>query len=67
MSLPPPPYREHSHKKHKMAAIEERIADGQRVYRVKIRLKGYPSESATFKRKSDAKRSQVALLSLEEF
>jgi len=37
--------------------IEERKAkDGSTSYRVKIRIKGYPSTSATFARKTDAKR-----------
>ncbi|MCP5067042.1 MAG: tyrosine-type recombinase/integrase, partial [bacterium] len=40
-----------------MATIEERRGgSGELNYRVKIRLKGYPSESATFRRKTDAKR-----------
>jgi integrase len=40
-----------------MASIEKRVAeDGKCVsYRVKIRLRGFPPESATFERKSDAK------------
>ena len=38
-----------------MATIEKRTADGKTTYRVKIRLRGYPSESATFERMSDAK------------
>lgn len=40
-----------------MPTIEERKApDGKASYRVKIRLKGAPPESATFTRKTDAKR-----------
>jgi len=40
-----------------MAAIEERTdKDGSVSYRVKVRLKGYPTQSATFARKTDAKR-----------
>ena len=40
-----------------MANIEERIKkDGSKVYRVKIRLKGHPTQSATFQRKTDAKK-----------
>lgn len=40
-----------------MATIEERIiADGTISYRAKIRLRGSPVITATFKRKSDAKR-----------
>jgi integrase len=39
--------------------MEERInKDGSKVYRVKIRLKGHPTQSATFQRKTDAKRWQ---------
>jgi integrase len=37
--------------------IEERIGkDGTVTYRVKVRLKGHPSQSASFARKTDAKR-----------
>jgi len=40
-----------------MANIEERRKkDGSVIYRVKIRLKGHPAQSATFSRKTDAKR-----------
>ena len=39
-----------------MATIEtRRNADGAIGYRAKVRLKGFPSESATFERKTDAK------------
>jgi len=39
-----------------MASIEERTTqDGKKHYRVLVRLKGYPPESATFKRLTDAK------------
>lgn len=39
-----------------MAAIEtRRNADGTIGYRAKVRLKGFPSQSATFERKTDAK------------
>ncbi len=39
-----------------MANIERRISkDGKTSYRVKIRLKGFPSQSATFERLTDAK------------
>ncbi|MBY0272835.1 MAG: site-specific integrase [Alphaproteobacteria bacterium] len=39
-----------------MATIEtRRSADGTIGYRAKVRLKGFPSESATFERKTDAK------------
>ena len=38
-----------------MAVIEERIdGNGKTSYRVKVRLKGYPPQSETFKRKTDA-------------
>ena len=40
-----------------MAVIQERkSADGKVKYRVLIRMKGYPPQSATFERKSDAKK-----------
>jgi integrase len=40
-----------------MAAIQERQGrDGKPVYRVQIRMKGHPAQSATFTRKTDAKR-----------
>jgi integrase len=40
-----------------MAAIQERKGrDGKPVYRVQIRMKGHPAQSATFSRKTDAKR-----------
>lgn len=40
-----------------MANIEKRTAqDGSVSYRVKIRLKGYPPQSATFERRTDAKK-----------
>ena len=40
-----------------MASIEKRITDaGETSYRVKIRLKGYPTQTATFKRLTDAKK-----------
>ena len=39
-----------------MAVIEERKAqDGSKTYRVKVRKKGYPDQTATFTRKTDAK------------
>lgn len=38
-----------------MASIEKRTTqDGNTTYRVKIRLKGYPTQTATFNRKTDA-------------
>jgi integrase len=40
-----------------MAHIEERLdSTGQKKYRVKIKIKGSPGQSATFRRKTDAKR-----------
>lgn len=40
-----------------MANIEERENDdGTTSYRVKVRLKGYPAQTATFERKTDAKK-----------
>jgi len=40
-----------------MAAIEKRIArDGSVTYRVRVRLKGFPPQSATFERRTDAKK-----------
>ena len=40
-----------------MATIQERqTADGKTHYRVMIRLKGYPAQTETFERKTDAKR-----------
>lgn len=40
-----------------MANIEKRISnDGKTSYRVKIRLKGFPSQSGTFERLTDAKK-----------
>lgn len=40
-----------------MANIEERInKDGSKVFRVKVRRKGHPAQSATFKRKTDARK-----------
>ncbi len=40
-----------------MANIEKRItSDGKVSYRVKVRLKGYPVQTATFERSTDAKK-----------
>lgn len=40
-----------------MATIQERIdKDGKTKYRALVRMKGYPPQSATFARKTDAKR-----------
>ncbi len=39
-----------------MATIEARkTSDGKTTYRIKIRIRGFPSQSATFERKTDAK------------
>lgn len=39
-----------------MATIEKRVSgDGKTTYRAKVRLKGFPSESATFDRLTDAR------------
>ncbi|PPC90451.1 MAG: integrase [Methylobacter sp.] len=44
-----------------MATIETRTAEtGDKSYRVKIRLKGYPTQSATFDRLTDAKKWAAA-------
>ncbi|MGM0578959.1 MAG: tyrosine-type recombinase/integrase [Myxococcota bacterium] len=40
-----------------MATIQERTSsDGSKSYRVLVRLKGHPTQQATFQRKTDAKR-----------
>ncbi|MCF7986369.1 MAG: site-specific integrase [Methylovulum sp.] len=40
-----------------MATITERTAqDGTKTYKAEVRLKGYPAQRATFKRKTDAKK-----------
>jgi hypothetical protein len=40
-----------------MAYIQERLrSDGKVRYRVQIRLKGFPTATATFGRKTDAKK-----------
>ncbi|MDP1558522.1 MAG: hypothetical protein Q8K59_02490 [Nitrosomonas sp.] len=40
-----------------MANIEKRISNaGKTSYRIKVRLKGFPSQSATFERLTDAKK-----------
>jgi integrase len=38
-----------------MATIEKRTTDNGTAYRAKVRLRGFPSESATFERLTDAK------------
>jgi integrase len=44
-----------------MASIEKRETDnGDTAYRVKIRLKGYPTQTATFQRLTDAKKWAAA-------
>ncbi len=39
-----------------MATIEKRECEGKITHRVKVRLKGYPTQTATFERLTDAKR-----------
>lgn len=40
-----------------MASIEKRLANsGETTYRVKVRLKGFPTQSATFSRLTDARK-----------
>ena len=40
-----------------MASIEKRITDdGKTAYRVKVRIKGFPAQTATFERVTDAKK-----------
>ncbi len=39
-----------------MASVEQRKTTGGITYRVKIRLRGHPPQTATFERKTDAKR-----------
>ncbi len=40
-----------------MAVIEERIlSDGKKSYRVKVRLRGFPPQNATFDKITDARR-----------
>lgn len=40
-----------------MASIQERRSkDGKTTFRVQVRLKGHPQETATFERKTDAKK-----------
>jgi integrase len=44
-----------------MATIEKRTTEnGETSYRVKVRLKGYPAQSATFQRLTDAKKWATA-------
>ena len=44
-----------------MASIETRTTEtGEKAYRVKVRLKGYPAQSATFDRLTDAKKWAAA-------
>ena len=39
-----------------MASIEKRIAHGETVWRVRVRRKGMPTQTATFKRLTDARK-----------
>ena len=40
-----------------MASIQERITqDGKKAYRVQVRLRGFPAETATFPRLTDARK-----------
>ncbi len=45
-----------------MATIEKRVIGGKTKYRVKVRLKGFPEETATFVFKSS--KVAIALLKL---
>jgi integrase len=50
-----------------MATIEERNKGGKTVYRVKIRRKGYPTQSETFLRLTDARKwAQMTEVAIEE-
>jgi hypothetical protein len=50
-----------------MATIEERQKDGKKVYRVKIRRKGYATQSATFTRLTDARKwAQITEAAIDE-
>ena len=51
-----------------MANIEERTAhDGTKTYRVKVRLKGFPTQTGTFHRRTDAKKwAQVTEAAMRE-
>jgi hypothetical protein len=50
-----------------MATIEARKKDGKTVYRVKIRRKGYPSQSETFTRLTDARKwAQMTEAAIDE-
>ena len=45
-----------------MATITERTAkDGKPRYRVEVRLKGYPTQTATFRLLTDAKKWALAI------
>ncbi|MDF3055067.1 MAG: hypothetical protein K0Q74_974, partial [Gammaproteobacteria bacterium] len=40
-----------------MASIEKRVnREGKATFRVKVRLKGFPEQTATFERLTDARR-----------
>ncbi|CZI81542.1 TPA: tyrosine-type recombinase/integrase [Legionella pneumophila subsp. pneumophila] len=55
-----------------MATIEQRITkDGKCTYRVKVRIKGFPTQQATFDRKTDARKwaqqTEVAIRERKHF
>jgi len=50
-----------------MPTIEARTKDGKTVYRVKVRRKGYPTQSSTFARITDARKwAQITEAAMEE-
>lgn len=50
-----------------MASIEKRQYESGISYRVKVRLKGYPVQTATFKRLTDAKKwAQITEAAIRE-
>lgn len=55
-----------------MANIQERITkDGKKVFRVRVRMKGYPLQTATFDKKTDAKlwgkQTEIAIIEGKHF
>ncbi len=55
-----------------MANIQERITkDGKKVFRVRVRIKGYPLQTATFDKKTDAKlwgkQTEIAIIEGKHF